>query len=68
MKKALVISVGLLAYATSVFGQKVILPDFHADPSARVFGQRLYTHPTTPRAHAIGKAWWIGTFSPRTTW
>ncbi|MBB3061181.1 hypothetical protein FHS09_002014 [Microbulbifer rhizosphaerae] len=35
MKKPLVIAVGLLAYAASVFGQEVILPDFHADPSRR---------------------------------
>ncbi|MBB3061179.1 family 43 glycosylhydrolase [Microbulbifer rhizosphaerae] len=44
--KTLVIAVGLQALTTPVFGQEVILPDFHADPSARVFDEKLYVYPS----------------------
>ena len=37
---------GLLAGVSSLFAQHVILPDFYADPSARVFGDTLYVYPS----------------------
>lgn len=36
----------LQTYLLTVSGHKVILPDFHADPSARVFGDKLYIYPS----------------------
>ncbi|MCB1129482.1 MAG: family 43 glycosylhydrolase [Verrucomicrobiae bacterium] len=41
-----IMAAGLLVCASPLFGQKPILPDFHADPSARVFGDKLYIYPS----------------------
>ena len=43
VKFALLITV---AHAAAAFAQNPILPDFHADPSARVFDGKLYVYPS----------------------
>jgi beta-galactosidase len=45
MKTLRLFAFGILVCA-SAFAQKQILPDFHADPSARVFGDTLYVYPS----------------------
>lgn len=42
----------LLSIATGVRAQNPILPDFHADPSARIFNGRLYVYPSHDAAGA----------------
>ncbi len=46
LEKSLAIPTALLGCAISAFGHNVIFPDFHADPSARVFGEKVYVYPS----------------------
>jgi DUF1680 family protein len=46
MKKFLPAALFVLAGQMPVFAQKPILPDFHADPSARVFNGKLHIYPS----------------------
>jgi beta-xylosidase len=53
IKKTFVLA-ALLAFSgcTPSFAQNPILPDFYADPSARVFGGKLYIYPSHDAAGA----------------
>ena len=46
MKKLLIAVLCIGSSVLSARAQKPILPDFHADPSARVFNGKLYIYPT----------------------
>lgn len=52
MKASLALILGVLACAATASAQRQILPDFHADPSARVFGDTLYVYPSHDAAGA----------------
>lgn len=51
------IMLGALIGVSSALAQKQILPDFQADPSARVFGDTLYIYPSHD---AVGARNWKG--------
>jgi len=46
MNKLVFVAVVIFSNVMSVLAQRPILPDFQADPSARVFGGKLYIYPT----------------------
>jgi beta-xylosidase len=46
MKRAFLAALLFLTGFTPTLAQSPILPDFHADPSARVFGGKLYLYPS----------------------
>lgn len=46
MKKIFLVVLAISCGVMSAWAQKPILPDFHADPSARVFDGKLYVYPT----------------------
>ncbi len=47
MKKYIFAALALLLYASASYAQKVILPDFHADPSAHYWDGKYWIYPST---------------------